>query len=290
MRNICLYIISTALFFILYVQVQGQIANEQKNNPQDWSEPYPPFRIAGNLYYVGTYELASYLIVTAEGNILINTGLAGSLPVIKQNITQLGFRFSDIKLLLTTQAHFDHLGAMSTIKKETGAQFWADVEDADGLQSGGASDYELGRLGVSFEPIVPDSLLWDKAVIQLGNTKLLMLHHPGHTKGSCSYLLTVKDEKKSYDVLIANMPSIIIDKKFSEVPAYPGIEKDYAYTLQVMKKLKFDIWVASHASQFDMHKKHKPGDSYNPEAFRDGAGYTNALNKLRDDFLKKQQE
>ncbi len=277
-------------FLLFNVTSYAQKAKEPQHNPPEWSKPFTPFQIVGNVYYVGTYELPSYLIVTDKGNILINTGLRNSLPLIKKNITDLGFNFKHIKILLTTQAHFDHLGAMAAIKKETGAQFWADAAEADVLRSGGKTDYELSHLGVSFDPIIPDRLLKDKSVIELGDTKLMLLHHPGHTKGSCSYMLTVKDENRSYDVLIANMPSIIIDRKFSEVSAYPAIEADYAYTFQAMKKLHFDIWLASHASQFNLHEKHKPGNPYNPAAFIDSAGYANALNDLEQAFIKKQQQ
>ncbi|MFT4017772.1 MAG: subclass B3 metallo-beta-lactamase [Agriterribacter sp.] len=284
-------LVFTIFFFLLLnSQLHAQTANEPKHNPEEWSKPFKPFRIAGDVYYVGTYDLASYLIVTGKGNILINTGLAGSLPLIKKNIAELGFRFSDIKILLTTQAHFDHVGAMAAVKKETGANFWADKADADVLRSGGVTDYELGRLGISFEPVIPDRLLEDNAVIKLGNTEITLLHHPGHTKGSCSYMLTTKDQDRSYVVLIANMPSIIINKKFPEVTAYPAIEKDYANTLSAMRKLKFDIWLASHASQFNLHTKYKPGNGYNPSAFFDNGGYIKALDKLQQDFVKKQQE
>ena len=101
----------------IFPNLYAQKVTEPKNNPQDWSKPYEPFRIAGNLYYVGTYDLASYLVVTGEGNILINTGLADSYATINKNIEKLGFRYNDIKILLTTQAHFDHLGALAAMKK-----------------------------------------------------------------------------------------------------------------------------------------------------------------------------
>jgi metallo-beta-lactamase class B len=274
---------------IIRTKAIAQLVKEPANNPKEWSQPYSPFRIAGNLYYVGTYELAVYLIVTDKGNILINTGLANSLPIIQRNIKDLGFKFKDIKILLTTQAHYDHLGAMTAIKKLTGSKFYADANDADVLKSGGATDYELGKkYGVMFEPIQPDSLLNDKSKIKLGNTEITLLHHPGHTKGSCSYMLSVKDEKRSYTVLIANIPSIIIDGKFSQVKNYPTIEKDYAYTFNAMRKLKFDIWVASHASQFGLHKKHKPDDTYNPLAFQDKEGYLTAIAQCETVYKEKQ--
>lgn len=278
-----------AMFLVSFLgiaePVWSQKINEPSGNPE-WAKPYQPFRIAGNLYYVGTYDLASYLIVTNKGNILINTGLSGSADLIKRNIEALGFKFSDIKILLTNQAHYDHLGAMAAIKKETGAKFYVDAADAEVCKAGGANDYELGHWGVSFQPLVPDKLLKDKDVIQLGNTRLTLLHHPGHTKGSCSFLLNVTDGKRLYKVLIANIPTIITEKPFSKIRAYPRIRQDYAYTLAAMKNLQFDLWVAAHASQFQLHAKRKEGDAYNPAAFADTEGYRELLEQLSADFKK----
>ncbi|MFN4365810.1 subclass B3 metallo-beta-lactamase [Chryseobacterium hispalense] len=270
--------------------ISAQKVNEPKNHPKEWSQSYEPFRIAGNLYYVGTYDLASYLVVTDKGNILINTGLADSLPIIKNNIKKLGFKYQDTKTLLLTQAHYDHLGAMADIKKETGAKLYVDGADAEVLKSGGKTDYEMGKYGVTFKPLNPDYILKDKDQVKLGNTKLTMLHHPGHTKGSCSFIFETRDNERNYRVLIANMPTIIIDKKFSEVPAYPEIEKDYQYTLSEMKKLDFDIWVASHASQFDLHEKRKPGNPYNPNVFMNKKEYLDQLDELEKDYLEKKSE
>jgi metallo-beta-lactamase class B len=222
----------------------AQKINEPKNGNPQWSQSYPPFRIVGNLYYVGTYDLACYLIVTREGNILINTGLAASASVISDNIKALGFKLSDTRILLTTQAHYDHVAAMAAIKQQTGARMMADAKDAPALEDGGSSDYELGKYGKSFAPIPVDRRLQNSDTIELGDTRLVMLHHPGHTKGSCSYLVDVKDERKTYRVLIVNMPSIITERKFSEIQAYPDIAKDYAYTLDALKKLSFDLWLS----------------------------------------------
>ncbi len=281
--------LSVTLFSLLSFSINAQKVTEPKT-VEEWSRPYQPFRLAGNLYYVGTYDLACYLITTKEGNILVNTGLAASASQIKKNIEALGFKFSDTKILLTTQAHYDHMGAMAAIKKMTGAQLMVDENDADELLHGGSTNYALGIYGRSFEPVKADRLLHDLDSIRLGDMLLIMLHHPGHTKGSCSFMFTVKDEQRSYRVLIANLPSIITDKKFSEVTTYPTIAADYAYTLKAMKNLSFDIWVASHASQFNEHVKHKPGDAYNPAAFIDRAGYDAALDDLQKRYDKKLQD
>ena len=275
-----------AILLFTSLTVAAQKVKEPKTD-SSWVRPYPPFRIAGNLYYVGTYDLACYLITTTKGNILINTGLASSATQIKNNIETLGFKFTDTKILLTTQAHYDHMGAMAAIKKGTGAQLMVDEKDADVLATGGSSDYALGKYGTSFKPVKPDRLLYNNDSIQIGNMQLVLLHHPGHTKGSCSFLFTVKDDQQSYRVLIANMPTIVTDKPFTAIPTYPSIAGDYAYTFHAMKNIPFDIWLASHASQFNLHDKHIPGDAYNPTAFIDQPGYDAALRDLQKQYDEK---
>ncbi len=252
-----------------------------------WSKPYEPFRIAGNLYYVGTYDLACYLITTPKGNVLINTGLAESVPLIRKNIEALGFKFSDIKILLTTQAHYDHVAGLAEIKKLTGAKMMVHEGDAQVLADGGNSDFVFGGKGLTFAPIKADRLLHDGDTIQIGETKLLLLHHPGHTKGSTSFLIDVKDEKRSWKVLIVNMPSILSQTRISGMPSYPNVGKDYQYTLESLKKLQFDLWVSSHASQFDLHDKHKPGDPYHPEVFGDRAAYEASVNGLQLEYNRR---
>ncbi|GGH70938.1 metallo-beta-lactamase class B [Filimonas zeae] len=266
---------------------QAQTVKEPVVDNPEWAQPYQPYRIAGNLYYVGTYDLCAYLITTPQGHILINTGLAASDTLIKAGVEKLGFAFKDIKVLLTTQAHYDHLGAMASVKKQTGARMMVDYKDAAVLKDGGSSDYAFGGDGSSFAPVQPDRILHDKDTISLGGTTLAMLHHPGHTKGSCSYLLNVKDQHKTWRVLIANMPTIVTEKDFHHLDAYPEIAADYAYTLKSMKALRFDLWVSSHASQFDMHTKHKPGDAYNPQAFSGRKDYDERLRKLQAEYDKK---
>ena len=282
-------IITIIIFILPAFSASAQEVKEPKRDTS-WEKPYPPFRIAGNLFYVGSYELASYLITTSKGNILINTGVASSAAQIKKNIETLGFKFKDIKILLTNQVHFDHVGAMAQIKKETGAKLMVDAADADVLATGGASDYALGKYGIMFQPVRADRLLHNGDTISLGDMQLVMLHHPGHTKGSCSFLFTVHDLAKSYRVLIANMPTIIIDTPFADVTGYPTIAQDYAYTLHAMKQIHFDIWLAAHASQFNLQQKHPPGAAYDPAAFTDQQGYDAELNDLQqqyDDKLKK---
>lgn len=267
--------------------VHAQQLNIPKNANKEWVQDYPPFRIAGNLYYVGTYELAAYLVTTPQGHILINTGLDNSAPLIRKHIQKLGFHYNDIKILLATHAHFDHVGAMATIKKETGAKLMINEKDAPVMADGGYSDYVLGGKGSTFRPVTADRLLHDHDTISLGGMNIVMLHHPGHTKGANSFLFNVKDDQRTYRVLIANMPSVLDETNLAGMPGYPEVGKDYANTLKNMKTMQFDLWLSSHAGQFDLHKKYKPGDGYRPEAFSDQVGYDEALNNLEEAYKRK---
>jgi metallo-beta-lactamase class B len=286
-------ILKTGLFIIGLMLIcfiaQAQHLRKMEEQPE-WSEDYPPFRLVGNLYYVGTYDLASYLIVTPKGHILINTGLPGSDTMIRAHVEALGFKFSDIKILLATHAHFDHVGAMAAIKKETGAKLMINEFDAPVLAEGGNTDYVMGGKGMMFMPVKADRLLHDRDTIKFGGMQVLALHHPGHTKGASSFMLNVKDAHRTYRVLIANMPSILSETNLLGMPGYPNVGKDYAYTLNAMKKLQFDIFLASHASQFDLQKKHKPGDAYNPDAFIDRIGYDKAMDALQKNYKKRLAE
>lgn len=286
-NGILLNMVFAIVISLTVLPVSAQNVREPASTNAEWSKPCQPFRIAGNLYYVGTHDLACYLISTTKGNILINTGLAASETQIKSNIEMLGFRFADTKILLTTQAHYDHMGAMAAIKKKTGARLMVDEKDAAVLKDGGSSDYALGGNGSTFEPVIADRLLHDGDSIQLGDMQLLMLRHPGHTKGSCSFLFTVSDEHRSYKILIANMPTIVTEKPLTGITSYPEITSDYSYTLKAMKNIHFDIWLASHAGQFKLHDKHQPGDAYNPAAFIDQAGYDAAIKDLQNQYDKK---
>ncbi|HEV8515875.1 MAG TPA: subclass B3 metallo-beta-lactamase [Cyclobacteriaceae bacterium] len=253
-----------------------------------WSKPYEPFRIAGNLYYVGSYDLGCYLITTPNGHVLINSGLKESVSLIRKNVEALGFKFTDIKILLNTQAHYDHVAGLAEIKKITGAKMMVHEGDSKVLADGGHSDFIFGNMdGASFAPVTVDRILHDRDTIQIGGTQLLILHHPGHTKGSTSFLVDVKDEKRSWKVLIVNIPSILSETKLAGMPSYPNVGKDYQYTFEALKKLQFDLWVASHAGQFKMHNKRKPGDPYHPEVFIDRKGYDELVNRLEQEYTKR---
>lgn len=285
-KHLLLVAVAITNIFLTNLNCAAQKVN-QPPTQETWTKEFEPFRIAGNLYYVGTYELACYLITTPNGNILINTGCAESVPMIRAHIEKLGFKFADTKILLTNHAHFDHVGGMAEIKRITGANLMVDESDAQVMADGGNSDFLFGGKGALFAPVKPDRLLHDHDTIKLGGMNLVMLHHPGHTKGACSYLFSVRDDRRYYRVLIANMPTILDETKLSGMPTYPAVGKDYAYTLTELKKLKFDIWLAPHSSQFRLQDKHKPGDGYHPEAFFDQRGYDALVDELQKKYEKR---
>jgi metallo-beta-lactamase class B len=247
--------------------------------PKDeWRMPFPAHRVIGNVYYVGTYDLACFLIVTPNGNILINTGVDESVPMIKSSIESLGFKFDDTKILLTTQAHVDHVAGMAEIKRLTGAKLLATDGDAPVLEDGGQSDPLFTKPEFKFAPVQVDGRIKDGQKISLGGTDLTAYSHPGHTRGSASYGLTIAENGRNYRVLIANMGSINPGTLLIGNKKYPQISEDYARTFREQKKLECDIFLSSHASQYRLHDKWKPGQAYNPDTFVDPEGYKAAVN------------
>jgi len=266
------------------VFAQAQIAQAPPTGQAAWKVPFEPVRIIGNLYYVGTYDLAVYLIATPQGNILINSGLADSAPLIKASIERLGFKYGDTKLMLATHAHYDHAAALAQIKEETGAKFAANVWEVALFEDGGHSDYLHGPEGW-FPPVKVDQVLHDGDKVGLGGVEITAHLHAGHTRGATSYSMNVVDGGRTYRVLIANLGSINPGTVLVHNTKYPAIADDYARTFRDQEAPPCDIFLASHASQFELHKKYQPGDAYKPERFVDPQGYQQAVAALQNAFL-----
>ena len=262
--------------------------------PAAWSQSYPATQIIGNLYDVGGYDLSSFLITSDAGHILINTGLEGSAAMIESNLKSLGLRMADIKILLTTQAHFDHTADLALIKEQTGARLLATEADKSFLEDGGLSDPLIGGIE-SFRPVTVDGVITDGDVIELGDIRLRVLEHPGHTEGSASYAMRITESGHSYDVVVVNMAYINEGVNVAVEPTYHGITADFEKTFESQRKLTPDIWVSSHKSAYGFHEKHAPGQAYDPRAFYDPAGYIEAVqlhevtfvNKVYYELLKK---
>jgi metallo-beta-lactamase class B len=252
----------------------------------DWRKPFPGHRIIGNLYAVGSYDLGVYLIASDEGHVLINTGLEDSTPLIRQNIESLGYRLQDVKILLSMQAHWDHAAAQAEIKKLTGAGMWATAGDAGLLEDGGYSDPLFGGRA-AFAPVAVDRIISDGETIELGDIRLMVHEHPGHTIGSSSYSMQVSENGSDYNVVIANMGSINPGTKLVVDPTYEGIADDLAGTYKSQLAMEVDVWVAAHASQYGLHEKYQPGQAYHPDTFVDPAGFRAAVSKLQSVFAEQ---
>ena len=251
-----------------------------------WTRSFPPFRIIGNIYWVGTYDLSTYLITTPQGNILVNTGVGDTARQIQASVEALGFKMSDTKILTATHGHYDHVAGMADLKRMTGARLVVSEPDRELLESGGKADFRFGSVAsAQFPPAKVDQTFKDGEKISLGGTELTAHLNAGHTKGATSFTLNVQEAGKTYRVVIANMPSINPGVSMAGMPGFPDIGRAYARTFLAQKDMKIDVWLASHASQFKMHEKYKPGDAHNPDRFVDPAGFLAAVLQLEKVYL-----
>lgn len=252
----------------------------------EWTRPTTPVHLIGNIYWVGTYDLSTYLITTPQGHILINTGLASTVPEIKRAVEQLGFKMSDVRILTATHGHYDHAAGMAALKRMTGARLIVNERDKDLFETGGKADFRFGNdPGAMFEAVKVDGTLKDGDTITLGGTTLVAHLNAGHTKGATSFTTTVTEGGKSYRVGIMNMGSINPGVKMTGMPGYPTIAQDYANTFLAQKDTKLDVFLASHASQFRLHDKVKAAPAYSPERFVDPKGYLAEVQRLEKLYL-----
>lgn len=252
----------------------------------EWTRPFPPFKLIANIYWVGSYDLSTYLITTPAGNILINTGVGDTAQRIKASVEQLGFKLADTKILTATHGHYDHVAGLAALKRMTGARVLVSEPDKVLLESGGKADFRFGNTpDAQFEPVQVDGTFKDGETISLGGTTLVAHRHAGHTQGATSFTLNVQEGGKTYRVIIANMGSINPGVTVSGMANYPAITQDYARTFLSQKDMKIDVWLASHASQFKLHEKYKPGDPYSPDRFVDPQGFLTSVQQLEKVYL-----
>ena len=239
-------------------------------------EPFPPFKIAGNLYYVGSRDLASYLIATPQGHILINSDLEGSLPLLRDSVEKLGFRFRDIKILLISHAHFDHDAGSAAIKRLTGAKYMVMDGDVPVVESGGKADFQYGRTASDlYPPTTVDRVLHDGDTVTLGGSTLVAHLTAGHTKGCTTWTMAIEEGGKRYNVVIVGSPNLNPGYKLVSNAEYPSIADDYARGFTVLKSLPCDIFLGAHGGYFDMDRKYARMTTEGVAAFIDPDGYAN---------------
>ncbi|HEU4710317.1 MAG TPA: subclass B3 metallo-beta-lactamase [Pyrinomonadaceae bacterium] len=280
------------LLIICVLLLCGTYAQAQINDEESrkWNEPVKPFKIIGNVYYVGAAEVSSYLITTSDGHILLDSGFAETVPQIKQNVEQLGFRFEDVKILITSHSHADHVGGVAMLKQMTGAQLAVSIADADMLARGGKNDPNFGDRFL-FQAVIADRKLRDGDTVKLGDVTMTARLTPGHTKGCTTWTMKVSEGGKQYSVVIIGSTTVPGYKLIGNA-GYPNIVEDYESSFRLLKTLPCDVFLAPHGSFFDLLGKIKRlGEPQNP--FIDKQELARYVERSESNFraeLKRQQQ
>ena len=239
-----------------------------------WTEPFPAYRIVGNVYYVGSRGLASFLIATPQGNILINSNLATSPPLLRASVEKLGFRWRDTKILLISHAHYDHCAGSAEIKRETGARYMVMAPDVRVIESGGATDFQYGQnAAMRYQPVKVDRVLHDGEQVTLGGVVLTAHLTPGHTKGCTTWTLNVPDGGKTEHVVIVGSPNVNEGYKLVHNGQYPQIAQDYERCFRVLAALPCDVFLGAHGAYYGMEEKYARLKAGSKNAFVDPDGY-----------------
>jgi metallo-beta-lactamase class B len=257
-----------------------------------WTTPFPPHRIAGNLYYVGSADLASYLVVTPKGLILINSSLEASVPLIQKSVEQLGFHFSDVKILLISHAHYDHCAGSANVKQLTGARYFVMDADVPVVESGGKADFQYGtEKDMQFPPAKVDRVLHDGDTVRLGGVVLTAHKTAGHTKGTTTWTMDEIESGRTLHVVIVGSPNVNPGYMLAGNKAYPQIAQDYAHGFQVLKALPCDVFLGAHGSYYGLKEKYARWKQGDRDAFIDPEGYKSYIAEREQAFeaeLKRQ--
>lgn len=256
-----------------------------QSNPAEWTEPFEPFKIAGNLYYVGSKGLANYLITTPKGHILINSDLEENVPLIQASVEKLGFKFSDIKILVISHGHWDHDAASNTIKKLTGAKYMVMDADVSVVESGGRTDFQYGNDPITlYKPTKVNRVLHDGEKISLGGMVLVAHLTPGHTKGCTTWAMKVREAGRTYNAVIIGSPNVNPGYRLVNNPSYPNIAADYEKMFRVLKALPVDIFLGAHGNYFGLDAKYARLKQEGFSAFIDPEGYIKYVTDKEQEF------
>ena len=222
--------------------------------PVQADEPFPAHKVIGNTYYVGSKALASYLIVTPEGHILINSSFEETVPLIRVAVESLGFKFRDVKILLASHAHSDHVAGHALLKEMTGAKVYVMEGDEKTIASGGEGQYLYK--GSRWKPCAVDRVLQDGDEVKLGGTTLVARKTPGHTRGCTTWTWREKAGDKSYNVVVIGSPNVNQGYRLADNKDYPEIADDFAKTFGILKSLPCDIFLGAHGDYYGMLAKY----------------------------------
>ncbi len=273
----------------VFAAALATIAALQAQTPSQMNQPFPPFQVAGNIYYVGTSQLASYLVTGDQGSILINPDFENSVPLIQASVAKLGLRFSDIRIILISHAHDDHAGGTALIKKLTGARVMVMDADVAEVEGGGAGDFQYHE---HWPPAKVDRILHDRDEVTLGTTRLVARKTPGHTPGCTTWTTEVQQGGKSYHIVIVGSPNVNAGYKLIGNAKYPNIVADFEQTFRELHSLPCDIFLGAHGAYFDMDAKYSRWKAGDKLAFVDPAGYKRYVDDRERAFrdeLRRQQ-
>ena len=251
---------------------------------RDWNDPFPPHRIADHLYYVGSKGLSTYLITTSKGHILINSSFERTVPLIRGSVEKLGYKFSDVKILLGSHAHNDHMEGNALVKELTGAQVYVMRGDDQVVADGGKGQY---LYNATWKPCKVDRVLKDGDTVTLGEAVLTAHLTPGHTRGCTTWTMQGKDAGKTLDVVIVGSPNVNPGYVLVGNKKYPGIVRDYEKTFQVLKSLPVDVFLGAHGDYYGMPAKYEKLKAGGPNPFIDAAGYKAYIDNREAAFRKE---
>jgi metallo-beta-lactamase class B len=260
---------------LLTFTLLAQSGSEQR---AAWNQPVKPFKIIGDVYYVGAANVSAFYIRTQAGAILLDGGLPETAPRIEKSIAELGFSMKDVKILLNSHAHYDHCGGLAGLKKLSGARLIASDGDRPVLERG------QGFAG-SFPAVHVDQVITDQQTVQLGGTTLTAHITPGHTKGCTTWTMPVTDSGKTYQVVFYCSTSVV-DKLVNNAD-YPGIVADYELSFALLKKIPCDVFLGSHAQFFRLEEKRRQLEAGKLDAFVDPSEMQKFVEESERDFRKE---
>jgi metallo-beta-lactamase class B len=266
------------ILFAIALLPLGLLAQNSAQQRAAWNQPVQPFRIIGNIYYVGVANVSSYFIRTPEGAILLDGGLPESAPLIEKSIAELGFSIKDVKFLLNSHAHYDHCGGLAELKKHSGARMIASERDRPVLAAGKDAFQP-------FPAVQVDRVIGDNQTVQLGGATLTAHLTPGHTKGCTTWSMPVTDNGKTYQAVFYCSTSVV--DKLVNNSDYPGIVSDYLRSFAELKKMPCDVFLANHAQFFHLEEKRRQLEAGKLDAFIDPLEMRKYVDESERSFRKQ---
>jgi metallo-beta-lactamase class B len=251
--------------------------------PRGWGEAREPYRVVGDIYSVGSAEITSFLITSPKGHVLIDGGSAEMPRQIVNNIEKLGFKLEDVKVLLSSHAHFDHAGGLAELKRRTGAQVMASRADAEALARGGKGDPQFSD-SIPFAPVYADRLVQDGGVVRVGPIELVAHVTPGHTQGCTTWTTVQREEDRAVHVVFVCSLSVPDEYRLMGNPLYPRAVEDYERSFRTLRSLPCDVLLAPHASFFHQDERRAKIAEGAPNPFVDPAACVTYLERSEQAF------